>query len=308
MSKDNFHKFDNNRRKFLTDSARIVGSTIFLATPLPNFAVGLHQHDEHITVGQIIDRFISEVKGAPFTGTVDTLKAGSRDIVVTGIVTAMFATIEVIEKTIVLGANFIIAHEPTFYNHEDATDWINNDEVYKYKAALLKDHNIAVWRNHDYIHSMDPDGVRKAVIDQLGWNKYGNADQPVFNFDRAITLKALIENLKVKMSIHTLRYIGNLDQLCNKAVLLPGASGRFKQINITSANRADVLICGEVSEWETAEYVRDANAAGKKLALIVLGHIASEEAGSIFMQNWVKAHFHALKTTFIRTGNSLSFI
>ncbi len=306
MKKNKNTETNNGRRKFLADGVKFAGSAVLLASPLAGF--GYRKTQKRITVGQIMDVFISQVKGAPFTGTVDTLKAGNRDMVVTGVVTAMFATIEVIKKAIALGANFIIAHEPTFYNHEDATQWIEDDEVYKYKASLLKQNNIAVWRNHDYIHSIHPDGVTKAVVDELGWNNYGDPDQHVFNFDKAISLRVLIKDIKLKMNVPTLRYAGDLDMPCKKIVLLPGAAGRIKHIGITTKNNADVLVCGEVSEWETAEYFRDANAAGKKMALIVLGHIASEEAGSLFMQNWMRQHFPSLKTTFIRSGSSLSFM
>src|SRR5437762_12957353 len=76
------------------------------------------------TVGDIIDIIIKDISGAPFAKTVDTLKSGSRDMVVTGIVTTMFATVDIIHKAIKVGANFIIAHEPTFYNHLDDTAWV----------------------------------------------------------------------------------------------------------------------------------------------------------------------------------------
>src|ERR1700759_2002861 len=121
---------------------------------------------------------MKEVPGAPFTGTVDTLKSGKPGTVVTGIVTSMFATVEVIRQAIDLGANFIIAHEPTFYNHEDKIDWLANDEGYKYKQDLLDKHNIAVWRNHDTIHRHKPDGVTKGVLDQLEWQQYAGQDIP----------------------------------------------------------------------------------------------------------------------------------
>jgi putative NIF3 family GTP cyclohydrolase 1 type 2 len=39
----------------------------------------------------------------------------------------------------------------------------------------------------------------------------------------------------------------------------------------------EVLITGEVSEWEVVEYVRDAALQGRHTALILLGHNASEE-------------------------------
>ena len=39
---------------------------------------------------------------------------------------------------------------------------------------------------------------------------------------------------------------------------------------------ADLIICGEGPEWETPEYVREANRLGRSCGLIVLGHAVLE--------------------------------
>src|ERR1700761_4019758 len=67
-----------------------------------------------MTIRQVIDALQRDIPGAPFASTVDTIKAGDPDQAVKGIVTTMFATLEVIGKAVSLGANFIIAHEPTY--------------------------------------------------------------------------------------------------------------------------------------------------------------------------------------------------
>src|SRR5579875_1514526 len=157
------------RREFINTLSKTVGSAAVLSMPMISNADSFLAQKQTITVGDIMDLFMKQVPGAPFPNTVDTLKAGSRDIVVSGIVTTMFATIDVIKKAIGLKANFIIAHEPTFYSHEDKTDWLQGDEVYQYKRALLQQHNIAVWRNHDTIHTLKPDGVGEGVLNQLDW-------------------------------------------------------------------------------------------------------------------------------------------
>lgn len=102
----------------MATAAQVVVSPLFANN------TGITNCATEITVGQVIDKFISEVPGGKLKQTVDTLKSGSLDMKVTGIVTTMFATVEVIQKTIALGANFIIAHEPTFYSHQDSTDWL----------------------------------------------------------------------------------------------------------------------------------------------------------------------------------------
>lgn len=279
-----------------------------LAGPLVSKVAALVNRDPSYTVKQVMDSFISEVPGGPLTSTVDTLKAGNPDIVVKGIVTTMFATVEVIRKTIDLGANFIIAHEPTFYNHEDKTDWLKNDAVYNYKANLLKQHNVAVWRNHDYIHRLVPDGVTLGVLEQLGWRKY--ADEKMLNIIDVpqVSLKQLVGHAKERLNIEKVRYIGDPGQSVSKVVLIPGAAGLNRHVQAIENIQPDVLLVGEMSEWETAEYVRDARASGQKVALVVLGHIASEEPGSIFMQQWLNKHFPSVKSTHVPCGNSLSFL
>jgi putative NIF3 family GTP cyclohydrolase 1 type 2 len=293
---------NHNRRKFLYNSAAIAAGGILISAPFASAA----SPNKKWTVGEIIDLFLKEIDGAPFPQTVDTLKSGSRDNEVTGIVTTMFATISVIKKAIAEKANFIIAHEPTFYNHTDDTDWLKDDKVYQYKAALLKDNNITVWRNHDYIHSHKPDGVMVGLADKLGWRKYmQGADS---NYDiPPVTLKELIAHCKKTLGISNVRFIGDATDKCSKVLLMPGAAGGRNQITAASMAKPDTLIVGELSEWETAEYVRDARAAGEKLSLIVLGHADSEEPGSKYMVDWVKKNIRGMKVVEIPAGNPFKF-
>lgn len=294
---------NNTRRKFVGNISILTAA--ITAAPLLSKANSFLKTDGQYTVGQIMDMFIKTVHNAPFANTVDTLKAGNRDTVVTGIVTAMFPTVEVIRKTIDLGANFIICHEPTFYNHVDDVSWLVDDEVYKYKADMLQKHNIAIWRNHDYIHSIRPDGVTTGVVAKLGWKSYQNGPN-TFTLP-ATTLSALINQIKQKLEVSQVRFIGDLNQWCKNILFMPGAAGGMAQIKAIEKYKPDVLVCGEISEWETAEYVRDARAEGRPLALIVTGHIASEEAGSVFMAEWLEQRLNGVKITHINCGNSLSF-
>ena len=291
------------RRKFVTDISLTTATMV--AAPVISRAAAFGKQD-NITVGQIIDKFIKDIPGAPFPATVDTLKSGSRDMLVTNVVTAMFATVEVIKQAIEFNANFIIAHEPAFYNHEDKVEWLQNDPVYQYKANLLKQHSIAVWRNHDYIHSLIPDGVMTGVVARLGWKRYQRSSN-TFVMEPGISLQNLISHAKEKLGAPMVRYIGDLNQPCKKILLMPGAAGGVSQITNIRNIKPDVLICGEISEWETAEYVRDARAEGQNISLVLLGHIPSEEAGSEFMLQWLNENVPAIKAKHIPSGNSLSF-
>ncbi|MDO9374405.1 MAG: Nif3-like dinuclear metal center hexameric protein [Ferruginibacter sp.] len=292
------------RKKFIRTTIQLAGGALLFS---PVMAHAEMFKEKSMTVGEVMDLFISEIKNAPFEKTVDTLKSGNRDIVVTGIVTTMFATIDVIRKAIALKANFIIAHEPTFYNHADETGWLEKDEVFGYKMELLKKNNIAVWRNHDYVHSHRPDGVKYALVQDLGWSEKYDANTDIVQVE-ATSLKDLVAHLKTKLHIPTMRYIGELEQPCKKILLMPGAAGGRRQIDLLIRTKPDVIVCGEIQEWETAEYVRDARAKGEQLSLVVLGHIASEEPGSRYMAEWLTKKIPAIKTKHIPAKHSLSFI
>ncbi|MCG2612927.1 Nif3-like dinuclear metal center hexameric protein [Terrimonas sp. NA20] len=292
----------HSRREFISLSGKVLASAALLTSS----AGVLASHQEELNVGQIMDAFIKEVPGSPFEKTVDTLKSGDRNIKVKGIITTMFATIDVINKAIALNANFIIAHEPTFYNHADETAWLKNDDVFNYKMDLLKKHNIAVWRNHDYIHMHQPDGVRDYVVRRLGWTKQYDTESWVADIQSS-SLQTLIMHAKKSLGIKQLRYIGDPRQVCKKILLMPGAAGGQRQITAIGSRKPDVLMCGEIQEWETAEYVRDARSKGDKLSLIVLGHIPSEEPGSAYMAEWVKQKFPAIPVKHVGAGSPFSF-
>jgi putative NIF3 family GTP cyclohydrolase 1 type 2 len=290
------------RRHFLLQSSIFIG-TASLLNPFSLFASG---KEKTYTVGEVMGLFIAQVPDAPFPNTVDTLKSGSKDQIVTGIVTTMFATITVIKEAIELNANFIIAHEPTFYNHLDETEWLENDPIYEYKADLLAKNGIAVWRNHDYVHSLSVDGVQAGVVKELGWEAY-YTQNAVLNIPKS-SLRNLINHIKSKMQVPALRYVGDLDQTISKVLLLPGAMGGRRQMELAMKEKPDVIIVGESPEWETPEYVRNANEMGEKLSLIVIGHSASEEGGSEFMAEWLTKNILGVKVYHVPSSNSLQVL
>src|ERR1700681_1793879 len=131
------------RRDFLGNVVKAGAAGLMINPVLSHFTTM-----ETLTVSQVIERIIAEVPGGKLSQTVDTLKSGSGDQVVTGIVTTMFATVKVIEAAAKLKANFIIAHEPTFYNHLDDINWVENNAIVKQKKELLEKYQITVWRFH----------------------------------------------------------------------------------------------------------------------------------------------------------------
>jgi len=293
------------RRAFLRTTTRALGATALLGATSTAQAF---TPPATLTVGEVIDLILKTVPGGPVPNTVDTLKSGTRAQPVTGIVTTMFATIDVIRKAIAANANFIIAHEPTFYNHLDETAWLEQDPVYQYKRDLLDKNKIAVWRFHDYIHRHVPDGVTMGVMQALGYEKYYDANKPhVFTLP-SLKVKDIAANAKQKLGIPTVRIIGDLDQVCQRILLMPGAYGGRRQIQGIESEKPDLVIIGELSEWETAEYVRDARLKGDKMSLIVLGHAVSEEPGLEWMVPFLQPMVPGIKVMHVVSGNPFLFV
>lgn len=291
-------QFSPGRRDFMMRMALLAGSTMAgAAAPL---GAGM-------TVRQVIAALLSDIPGAPFPNTVDTIKAGSADQKVTGIVTTMFATNEVIARTIRLRANFIIAHEPTFYNHRDETKWLGDDAVLKAKQGVLMEHGIAVWRFHDGIHRHNPDGIRMGVMQALGWEKLYNPGDPPLVVLPPTSLGDVLVLLKKNLGIEQVKYIGDVGQTCSKLVVLPGAPGGQIQIGAIQKYDPDLLICGELNEWETSEYVRDARYLGEKVALVVLGHSVSEEPGMEWLVPVLQQKAPGIPVTHVVSGDAFSW-
>ena len=259
------------------------------------------------TVQQVIDMILKSVPGAPFPRTVDTIKAGNPGQVVKGIVTTMFATLDVIEKAKQAGANFIIAHEPTFYNHTDETTWLKEDQVYENKKNLLDKYEITVWRCHDNLHAHKPDGVLMGVLTSLGWESYYDAANPRLVTIPPTSLQTIIDHTKRKLDIPHVRYVGDLTDQCHRIVLIPGAAGGRMQIESLEKEKPDLLVVGEVNEWETSEYVRDLRHTGAKTSLLVLGHIQSEEPGLEWLVNWLKPQLPEIPIQHIPSTDAFSW-
>jgi len=295
------------RRKFISDTLKITGGLTLLSSPALSMAGNVLSPNKEFTIREIMDIILKEIPGAPFQQTVDKLKSGTPHQKVSGIITTMFPTVNVIKKAINLNANFIIAHEPSFYNHTDDTNWVPGNSILKQKMALLQKNNIAIWRFHDYWHRHRPDGVGYGVLKKAGWLQYYKAGEPLVVIPPA-TLKNITQHLKSSLGIDHVRVIGDLSQQCNRIGLIPGAAGGQMQVSFVEKEKPDVLIVGEVHEWETAEYIRDAQSLGSKTALIVLGHAVSEEPGMEYLVEWLQPKLGGLKVTNIPSNSPFTWV
>jgi putative NIF3 family GTP cyclohydrolase 1 type 2 len=211
-----------------------------------------------------------------------------------------------LRKAVEAGDNLIVSHEPTFYNHLDDRALFVDDPVYKEKLAYIREHHLVVWRFHDAWHMRRPDGIAEGFVVRAGWKQFENAGpdgEKGFLFTLPpTTVGALARDLKRKFHARVIRIVGDPNLKVTKVAYAPGAAGEATQVKALERDDVEVLLVGEIPEWETILYVRDAAQQGRKKALILLGHVTSEEVGMENCAAWLRGLFPEMKVQFIPAG------
>ncbi len=232
--------------------------------------------------------------------TVDTFKAGNPDTVVTGVAVTMMATMDVLQRAAANKLNFIITHEPTFYSHLDVPEGIaENDPVWAEKRAFIEKHGLVVWRFHDHWHMRKPDGIEAGMVHAMGWEKFQRPDNQYLFTLPEITVKDLAQQVSKKLNSSVVRVVGDPGMKVTRIGFSPGAAGSEREIHALEQDDVQVLLVGETREWETVEYAADAVSEGRKKALIVIGHIPSEQPGMDECAHWLKGFVKNVPIEFV---------
>jgi putative NIF3 family GTP cyclohydrolase 1 type 2 len=258
-----------------------------------------------ITAAEVIQRIQKHYPVGPPPNTVDTIKGGDPSTPVIGIAVTFLDSMDVLREANKRGLNLVITHEPTFYNHLDDTKFFADDPVYREKLAFIQEHKMVVFRFHDQMHSISPDPAGMGLVDALGWQKYMNGGDPFHLTIPRITLLDLSRELAKKLNAQSVRVVGDPGLAITRVATLPGAAGSQRQILELRKDDVEVLLVGEVPEWETISYVRDASEQGRHKALVLLGHEVSEEAGMTSAVNDLRALFPKLPIVHLPAGQPM---
>jgi putative NIF3 family GTP cyclohydrolase 1 type 2 len=273
----------------------IIGGSAVLAAPLAKA-----QPATQLTAGQLVERIRAHV-GVPWRiPTVDRILAGNADIAVRGVAVTMMATLDVIQRAVASGKNMIVTHEPTFYVHEDTTAELGNDPTLKYKLDFIRKHDVAVFRFHDHWHARHPDGIAVGMMQQLGWEKnvVGPSDPKRFLFNGE-PLAQFCQAMQSRLQDRTMRVVGKPTLPVRKVAASWGAGDRLQTIPLLARPDVDVLVVGEAREWELVEYAQDSITAGNQKALVILGHVVSEQGGMKYCTEWLKSFVTDVPVEFV---------
>lgn len=263
------------------------------------FAQSVGRAQAALTAGEVIERIKANV-GVPWRSqTVDHLIAGTPETTVKGIATTMMATLDVLQRASAAGKNMVITHESTFFSHQDAVDQLKDDVTYRAKLDFIAKHSMAVFHFHDHWHARRPDGINAGMARELGWEKNASAENPRLYTFEPMPLARFAQSIERKLQARTMRVVGDPKLPVSRVLTSWGYASQFPGIPMIARAEVDVLVCGETREWELVEYVQDMISSGQKKALIVIGHVLSEQSGMKLCADWLKGFLSEVPIQFV---------
>ena len=254
-----------------------------------------------MTANEVVER-IKKNLGIPWNDRTyrDTFKVGDPGTVVTGIATTFMPTLDLIQRAHAAGMNFVISHEPTFWNDADTVKDFADDPIYRFKVDFCTRNNMVVWRFHDHIHAHKPDLIWEGLNRALGWQDHETTRQRGLFELPPTTLGAAAADIQRHLKVRVLRVVGDPNAKVSTA-----AVGMGYGMPRVSAD-VDVMIGGENPEaggpLDDTEYVLDAAFFGGNKGQIILGHAISEEPGMEDCANWLRTFVTEVPIQFIRAG------
>lgn len=238
--------------------------------------------------------------------TCDTVKAGDPDKEIGRLAITMFPTVEVISAAKEWGADMLIVHEPTYYDHMDV---MIDTPVTRAKRALIEDSGLVIFRYHDCMHARIVDQITEGELHYLGLT--GKIDRTpyfgsyILNSDREITALEIAERFECELGVKHVKIAGSRDHKSKRIALCFGAPGGV--FELLCDDSVDIVLTGEACEWKLAEYARDADALGMPKSLVVIGHIGSERDGMRLLTERMAEQYPTLDIKYFECGEVYSY-
>lgn len=292
-----------SRRRFVAVTGAAAAATISLrAADVP-------------TAQELVERVQKALGGEQPADSVDGFKAGDPSTPVKGIAATAMATMNVLRQARQNGANLIFTYEPTFFGRQDGPPSAPPegrpaffrgldpaDPVYLAKKAFIEDNGLVVYRLRDQWETQKKLEMTAGLADAIGWGEYRvSPDDGLYQIPAA-SAEQVVAALRQKLSIRGgLRAVGDKAAQVRRVLLLPGFTppatmwSRYSEV--------DMLITGEVREWENTFYAADMFTAGEKRAFVTLGRVVSEDPGMRVCAEWLKTVAGSIPTRWISAGD-----
>lgn len=255
---------------------------------------------------EVMDLLYGYGEGADYSNTCDTLKVGNPDNEVTKVAVSMFATIGVVKAAKEWGAQLLVVHEPTYYNHMDHH---SNEKLECEKRTFLENSGLAIYRFHDHPHYNRPDMIATGEWKYMGFegkviygDEFGHSE---FVLTEPMAPVDIAKQIEDKLGIKHVRICGNRNTPVTKISGMFGTPGNvFEKLK---AEETEVVLTGEACEWALGEYARDAADLGYAKTLMILGHIGSERDGMVYVSEVLAERCPNLEVKYFECGEVYTY-
>jgi putative NIF3 family GTP cyclohydrolase 1 type 2 len=280
-------RVDISRRRF----AQLAGAAC---------VVPLEVDGASLTITAVIERIRAQLGGDWPSAGPDGIKVGDPSIVVKGIATTAMATMDVLKQATKTNTNLILTYEPTFYSRADAA--AGNDPVIKAKHEFIENNRLVVFRLRDHWQARKENEMVTGLASALGWSsRAAKSNDGLYEIPAAsaeATLALIREKLKLRAG---LRVVGDRNATIRRVLLFPGSMTPTTMWQRYS--EVDIIIAGEVREWENTHYAADIFTAGEKRVLVTTGRVVSEDPGMRVCAEWLKTIVKDVPSTWIGVGD-----
>jgi hypothetical protein len=174
--------------------------------------------------------------------------------------------------------------------------------VYEAKNAFIDAQRLVVLRLCDHWRARRPDPFVEGLADVLGWSGRAREAAPASYDIPALTLEELARELKRKLGARGgIRVVGDRGSRVRRVALLPGSTPIAA--SLAALPDADVIVAGEVREWESVEYARDVVFAGAPKGLMLVGRVVSEDPGMARCATWLAPFIPEVPVRHIAAGD-----
>lgn len=252
------------------------------------------------TAQDIVQRVRTTLGGEwPATGP-DGFKAGDPSTPVKGIATTAMATVDVLKQALKAGTNLVLTYEPTFYGRQDRP--AQGDPVYQAKREFIEKNGLVVFRLRDHWESRKEKDMVAGLADSLGWSRYRVTPDDVLYDIPPATAEQTVATIRKKLNLRGgLRAVGDRAARVRRVMLHPGAM--TPAVMWQRYSEADLVIAGEVREWENTFYAADIYTAGEQRGLVTIGRVVSEDPGMRACADWLKTVVQEVPAKWISAGD-----
>ncbi len=257
-----------------------------------------------LTAQEVVHRVQNSLGGEWLESGTDGFKIGDPATPVKAIATTAMATVEVLKQAVKAGANLIFTYEPTFFGRQEnpSASPTFDDPVYKAKKEFIQQNGLVIFRLHDHWQARKEKEMTTGLAESLGWSKYRVSQDDAIYGIPATTAEDAVALIRKKLNLRGgLRAVGDRKARVRRVLLHPGAMP--PSVMWQRYSEADLIIAGEVREWENTHFAADLYTAGEKCGLVTIGRVVSEDPGMRACAEWLKQIVTEVPTQWIATGD-----